>query len=354
MGEGAGMGAGPGTGGAGTGGTAVAEEVAGAVSSHLGARVRVDPAWRPAVQGAVGHVLGLRGAGGEPYVAKVYAPGAHRAAATEVRALRLAAGALGAVVPAVVDAGDLPATGRPYVVLTRIAGRRWADRFADLTPPEEAALLAEVASVLRRLHTVRGPAFGSLVEGGRSWSSAPGYLAHLAATAVAGHRGVGGAADLADGVRHLVEASLGAVERVAPVLCHHDLNGGNVLVAADGPPRVTGVVDLERASWDDPVRDLALTALHVRQQDPAKVDVLLAAYGPLDAGGRVRLRVHTALLAMAERTWVVTDRPAGWERSAAALVDVVRACVGPPGARSAPSTVAAAGGHWPEREGGGR
>jgi len=93
------------------------------------------------------------------------------------------------------------------------------------------------------------------------------------------------------------------------VLCHHDLTDGNTLV--DDVPRLVGVVDWERAAWDDPAADLALTALHLWHHGDETADVLLDAYG-LDAAGRTRLDVHLVLLAVAVRAWVASDRPQGW------------------------------------------
>ena len=46
-----------------------------------------------------------------------------------------------------------------------------------------------------------------------------------------------------------------------------------------GRPRLCGVVDLERASWGDPLADLAQTQLHVRYHDPAGAKILVQAYG---------------------------------------------------------------------------
>jgi Ser/Thr protein kinase RdoA (MazF antagonist) len=110
---------------------------------------------------------------------------------------------------------------------------------------------------------------------------------------------------------------------VRPVLCHHDVNGGNVLLGPGDVPRVSGVVDFERTSWDDPMRDLALTVLHLRHEEPETIPALRDGYGPLDDEDSRRLHVHVALRAMAEHTWVVTDRPQGWRQSAERLDGLV-------------------------------
>lgn len=105
------------------------------------------------------------------------------------------------------------------------------------------------------------------------------------------------------------------------MLCHYDFNGGNLLVAASGAPDICGVVDLEKASWDDLLWDLALTAQHVRYYDPADVSTLVDGYGLDGEGARQRLDVYEVLRALEARTWIANDRPHAWERSVAALDD---------------------------------
>ena len=86
------------------------------------------------------------------------------------------------------------------------------------------------------------------------------------------------------------------------VLCPRGCNGGNVLVAEKGDPPISRLVDPERASWDDRLRDLAKTRLHVPYHDSAGADVLTRAYG-VDGGGRHRrLEVFQVLLVLNERT----------------------------------------------------
>ena len=106
---------------------------------------------------------------------------------------------------------------------------------------------------------------------------------------------------------------------VRPVLCHNDFIDGNLLVATTGEPQLCGVVDLERASWDDPLADLARTKLHARYHDPAAAEVLVKAYGVHSDDEHRRVAVHEVLHALDERTWIYSDRPAGWRQSIAAL-----------------------------------
>ena len=274
--------------------------------------------WRPPVQGAVGMVVGVRGPDGSARVLKVH-PVRDRLR-TEVAALDLASRS-GWPVPTVVASGELDEPGGPpvgFILMTRLPGDRWADRRSRFTPSDRAHLVAEVGRSLRRLHRVPGPGYGEL---GR-----PGSLDAATRTSdgaderLAAYVRAGGEAVVADRVRGFVADRRPVLARCpGPVLCHHDFIGGNLLVTGSHPPRLSGVVDLERAAWDDPLTDLALTRRHVRQHEPDDVAALTAAYGDLAADEQERLAVHELLSAVAERAWVARDRPAGWLASLAAL-----------------------------------
>ena len=91
------------------------------------------------------------------------------------------------------------------------------------------------------------------------------------------------------------------------------------MVQESGPPYLCGVVDLERASWDDPLNDLAQTRLHMGYHDPDGPTALVEAYGVERDDERQRLDVYELLHAVEERTWITGDRPYGWQLSVEAL-----------------------------------
>lgn len=288
---------------------------------RLGQHVAVDD-WRPAVQGAVGHVVGVS-SGANAYVAKVFASTARRQASREVRALRLAERATGVPVPRVVLHDRLPRDGGCVVLMTRLPGVRWADRRRDLDGGRHHDLVSSVAGVLRGLHAVAGTGVGDLLDSAPGRTAAWERLHRRLDVLLREYLAQEGRSDVAEQIDRFVTARRHLFgPHVRPVLCHHDLNDGNVLVSAAGAPVVTGVVDFERASWDDPVADVALTALHVRHHDPAAVETLLGAYGLRDED-RDRLDVHVVVLALAERAWVAYDRPRGWRLSIAALDELL-------------------------------
>ncbi|MEU4569590.1 aminoglycoside phosphotransferase family protein [Micromonospora sp. NPDC023956] len=282
--------------------------------------VEVD-GWAPSVQGAVGKVVGVRDGGGSPHVLKIYPATARRRRDTEVLALRLLADVPGIVGPRPVGYGQLDGpAGVAFLLMTRLDGVRWADRRAELDPARTTALTREVGRALRRLHTVAGRQFGDLLEDGARWPTAWDRVAARTGDLIAEHLRAGGPSRLADRVRRFVERHRQAVASgPGPMLCHNDFVGSNLLVPATGEPRLCGVVDLERASWNDPLSDLAQTRLHVRQHRPADTVALVEGYGVGGPDEHRRLDVHEVLHALAERNWVAYDRPAGWRESIAAL-----------------------------------
>ncbi len=291
----------------------------GQVREQLGLSVVADD-WRPPVQGAVGHVVGLRDQHGAAYVAKLFPTDAERRAATEVTALRLLAPVTGVPVPGVEGSGELPDGGGSYVLMTRLDGVRWADRRDALGAEQRSDLLHDIAGLLRRVHGLEGDRFGSLID---PTSGSPTVWARVRTRCdgvLRDYRRHGGSAGSAGRVRRFVSAQREAFpDQVRPAFCHHDLGGGNVLVAAGGAPDIVGLVDLEGASWDDPLADLALTTAHVRWHDPDSVTALVDAYGVQSDAERRRLTVYQLLLAISEWAWLAYDRPAGWRGSAAVL-----------------------------------
>ena len=298
--------------------TEVTSEVLEAVSRAV--PVQVD-GWVPTVQGAVGQVLGLRGLDGTRYVLKTYPPHAAAAAATESLALDRLRKVPGVPVPAVVLSGRL---GGPdpvsYLLTSRLPGVRWADRRSGLSRAQSWGLIAEVGRLLRRLHQLPGRRFGPLELDGPSWSDAWQRVDVRCDELVRQDLRADGSRELTGRIRRLVDRHRVAFDSSGPpVLCHNDFNGGNILVTESGDPAVRGVVDLEGASWDDPLWDLAKTRLHVRHHDAAAAEVLTRAYGVEEQAELQRLDVYEVLHALAERTWITLDRPPGWRRSVAVL-----------------------------------
>jgi len=184
--------------------------------------------WLPLVQGAVGHVAGMRSPDGTELVVKVYRPGADARLRTELAALHLARPV--APVPTVVlhgEAADPSASG--YLLMTRLPGARWADVRPRLDAATSSALVVETGRLLRRLHAVRGVRFGDLLAPG--FTSAWERVAERRESVLAQFLGSGGSARTAGRVTRFVDAARSAIESCsAPALWHHDVIDGNLLL----------------------------------------------------------------------------------------------------------------------------
>ena len=210
--------------------------------------------------------------------------------ATEAAFHRAAAGAL--PVPEVVHADfDRDLLPSDWLVLTELPGVNWFTERERFDGGHRATLRRGLGAAVAGLHRVVGEGFGypqlGLVA---DWPTA--FTGMLDAV-------------LADAARHGVELPVPAqrlrgrlaahrdalAEVTEPVLVHFDLWAGNVLVDATRP-RVTGVVDGERAFWGDPLADLPSLGLFGRaEDDPDLVAGYRAAGGVLERTAATRRRL---------------------------------------------------------------
>lgn len=215
--------------------------------------------------------------------------------AAEARYYRLAAGAPGVPVPAVLEADD------EVVVVGLLPGRPLTEE------PEEAdSVRRELGTALRSLHTVTGDRFGYDGEGragGASWSAA---FAAMTADVLADGRDWRVELPVPpEQVMDAIARHTAVLDEVRePSLVHFDLWDGNVLCRGG---RLTGLVDGERYFWGDPLFDFVCTAIGRRiEQEPAH-PVLRGYYGAAShsftEAQRARLmlyRIHFCLLLLIE------------------------------------------------------
>lgn len=201
-----------------------------------------------------------------------------------------------------------------------LPGVRWAQCRPTLTRAQSSVLVQQEGALLRRIHDVSGSWFGDLLVSQTARSTAVDSASTRCNEVVLRYFEAGGSVTTAAQLGRFVSDRLVSVDRCrTPVLCHNDFVDGNLFVSTVGVPHISGVFDLERASWGDPLGDLALTLVHVRQHAPDLVDELLAAYGIDEPHERTRLDVYEALHLMDEWSWIITDQPHGWQRSVADL-----------------------------------
>lgn len=274
--------------------------------------------WLPSVQGAVGHVVGIklssiddrlgdRGAA----ILKVY--GAHGAARAPIEAsvLRQLDGWTVLPTPRLLATGSVD--GLPWVLMTRLEGVRWVDYMRQHGAAAQMALIQATARMLRVLHARPGPAFGGILPGDERQPTALDAVRARAISALLEYEATVESSSVSGGARRWLDRQwLAFAVSVGPVLLHNDVNRGNLLVDSAG--LLSGLVDWERAAFGDPIADLAHLAQHLRHESDDDVEVLLAAYG-VDDSGRARLEVYEVLEALTERAWIALDRPHGWSDS---------------------------------------
>jgi aminoglycoside phosphotransferase (APT) family kinase protein len=280
---------------------------------------------RELTDGTYNSVWRLRVDGVGPVVLKVAPPDGtpgltyeRHIARTEAMVLRLAAPTV--PVPVLHHLGcDSPTAGGDFLVLSEVPGESWKRWRRRLDGTTRGRLRRELGELVARLHGIGGTEFGypRAEVGLRAGTWPDAFTLMLRAV-------------LDDAARYRVRLPVDAAEILAladrqrpllaevrePRLVHFDLWEGNIMLAAapDGP-RITGLLDAERAFWGDPHAEfVSLSLLDEPAADPDLLDGYRRAGGVLDLGPGVRrkLRLYEAylyLIMMVE----VTPRGAGPE-----------------------------------------
>jgi aminoglycoside phosphotransferase (APT) family kinase protein len=182
-------------------------------------------------------------------------------------------------------------------IMSRLPGRPLSQVRRSLSLSALSGVRHELGSAAARISTVEGTIFGyaSAASGTQSatWREAFGRMVHNLLRDASRFRVSLPRSDQA--IEALVAAGGEVLDAVkSPRLVHFDLWDGNVIIDLSGrTPRLSGLLDAERAFWGDPYAELASLALHGDiEHDP----VLLGAWAEragvpleLDTGARVRV-----------------------------------------------------------------
>ncbi|MFH8802708.1 phosphotransferase family protein [Streptomyces sp. NPDC017936] len=182
--------------------------------------------------------------------------------------------------------------GPDFLLISELPGEPWKNAVRQLPEGEKGKLMRQVGGIVAALHSVECepgrfgcPAPQAALLAG-DWPTA--FLAMVEAILEDAERWRSPLGLPHSDVRGLVKAGTRALEEVRrPSLVHFDLWPGNLFVdpgsvSGGAPPRVTGVIDHERAFWGDPVADLV--ALQICG-DVGPGSGFLAGY--LENGGRL-------------------------------------------------------------------
>jgi aminoglycoside phosphotransferase (APT) family kinase protein len=180
-------------------------------------------------------------------------------------------------------------TDRLVTAQSLVRGLLASGRVPGFDVDRARAYFHDLGRVARRIHDVRGTAFGSVLSPGFSnWSDAvKGRLEERI-------REYDAAGIDADPLRVLLEAVPAVRARLdvaEPRLLHGDLWSLNILL--DEHDRISGVVDWDNASWGDPVADW--TIYRIRQRAGTAADAFWETYGPLPTDLAVRSAYAAAL-----------------------------------------------------------
>ncbi|MET9112616.1 aminoglycoside phosphotransferase family protein [Streptomyces longwoodensis] len=203
-------------------------------------------------------------------------------------------GRLATLPPGQVPTPELLHSGPEFLVLSVLDGTPW-DKVADGLPPvTQSALRRELGAVTARLHTLTAPDGRFGYPAPEAALSAPDWPTAftLMVDALLEDAAAQGTSPLdvpPAVIRGLVAEGKGVLAEVTePRLVHFDLWPGNVFVdvpaGGQGPraPRITGIIDHERAFWGDPVAELVSLAFG---GDTGPDSDLVAGY--TEAGGRL-------------------------------------------------------------------
>jgi aminoglycoside phosphotransferase (APT) family kinase protein len=219
--------------------------------------------------------------------------------ATEAEYYQLVSRCPGVMVPAVIaiDAGG------GYLVMTYLSGSPWRNLAPPLAGRERDDLRADLGRQVAALHAVTGTGFGypsgALGPLQATWRTA--FLDMVDAVLDDATRFAVPLPRPAADIRDLFRGQASALDGVTtPVLVHFDLWDGNILVHPSlGGPRISGLIDAERAFWGDPLADFVSLALFGDiEQDTAFLHGYRSAGATVtfDASARRRLALYRAYL----------------------------------------------------------
>ena len=171
-----------------------------------------------------------------------------------------------------------------FAVMTSLPGRSLRHWFDD---PDIAGAYRQMGELLRRIHDVPMVAYGYIGGEGilRPRATNTEHMTAAFEDVFRSFREFGGDADLG---RLLQQRAAERFELLAPnsapVLCHDDLQQGNVLAlrGSDGVLRLSGLIDFGNARAADRLFDLAKALFCAGHEDPRSLAPLLEGYGAID------------------------------------------------------------------------
>jgi aminoglycoside phosphotransferase (APT) family kinase protein len=215
-----------------------------------------------------------------------------------------AAATTGVPLPRLLHAGvDRSVIDGDYIVLSAIEGATWNSVHNDLDDAQSAALRRQLGGHIARLHRISNPKglFGYPALPELSAPTWPDAFAAMLDALIDDAQRYGVELPGPDGrLREAVRRGTDDLAEVTtPALVHFDLWPGNVMIdnwAAGGAPRITGVIDGERAIWGDPLMEfVGIDVFGRAERDEALRAGYIALAGTIadDAAAERRLALYS-------------------------------------------------------------
>lgn len=159
-----------------------------------------------------------------------------------------------------------------YIVMSRLPGVTLRSRWPALSPSERLAAAARVGELIRALHAVPVEGLEAITPEWDEWIE--GQVRGCRAR----HERLGAEPTWLDRIDAFLASSAPPATSGRSVLLHTEIMPEHVLVAPDGPPRLTGLIDFEPTMVGEPEYELASIGLFFAEGDSA---VYRAAVAPM-------------------------------------------------------------------------
>jgi len=183
---------------------------------------------------------------------------------------------------------------RDYMFQTFIEGERWSEIESTLSSEKNNKLWNQCGRIVRRIHNTAGERFGYPYPGPqfKSWSELIlDRFAKISESLMIYKLEIPAFANISD----IVHANASLLDEIqTPSLLHGDLWTFNLLIGQDaGEPAITGVLDVERAWWGDPLADWIMFLLAIRSNETewqGQLSAFNEGYGMFDRNRTTQFR----------------------------------------------------------------